>query len=141
MSNQQECGIPESELFTREHVIKVVAGALLNVSKDLYNLGLDDLSSIALTMGDRCLSHIGPDKDSLVYPREPNTPFVLKPTEMSGSVTCRCEKSEIDRPVQCNGHQNPGDVTVTSPQRESSSSIESEVSEIVTQIRREKEGQ
>ena len=144
MSNSSECTIPEDQLFTREFVLKAVTRALVNVSKDLYNLGIDDLSAIALTMGDACLNHIDSRKDDLVYPREPNQAPVQPKKEglsvQEESCRCSCGDKEVETTV-CNGHQNPGESVCNghqnTSQNKSVSSIESEVTEIVAKIRAE----
>ncbi len=148
---------PENQFFTRETIIKSVATALMNVSKDLYNLGLDDMSNIALTMGEQCLNHIGADRNELVHPREPNTPppgqQVAPQSAPQGSVTCTIETKDdgcgcgcAEKEVNCNGHTNRG--VDTGPKTSAppmpqpdGAAIEKEVSEIVTKIRSESKGQ
>jgi hypothetical protein len=126
----KECTIDESKLYTREFVIKAVVQSIVNVSKDLYNLGLDDLSAISLTIGDACLQHIDENKDKLVYPREPGQPFRL---EHSCSCTCKSEvtSTQTNESKQCHGHQNVRQDNSS----ESMTPIESEVTEIVSKIR------
>ena len=116
---------PNVELFSREFVLKAVTNALLNVSKDLYNLGLDDLSALALTMGEQCLNHIDERKDDLVSPRAPNQPFT--PVKGVEGCTCKCGDDNVDVQM-CNGHNNESVNT---------SEIEEEVSDIVSKIRAE----
>lgn len=109
----KECTIPESELFSREYVLSAVTRALINVSKDLYNLGLDDLSKMAISMGDICVDNIDERKDELVYPREPNQP----PVNPKAICDCGCKPTE----VKTDGMSN----------------IEEEVSGLVDKIRSE----
>lgn len=140
------------KLYTRQHIITSITNALLNVSKDLYNLGLDDLSTMTLNMCDICLSHIDESKDELVQPRQPegavkevmfNVGEQINVQAESEKPIDSCSCSCSEEKMNCNGHVNPGqDACQTAcqdacQQESSQQSIESEVTEIVSKIRQQ----
>ena len=131
----------DQQLFTRGYIFNLLSQALLNVSRDLYNLECDDLSSITLHMSGLCADRsVDSRKDEIVKPREQvkslETPTNLKVVK---DCTCSCDEEQMN----CTGHVNPGqDACQTAcqdacQQESSQQSIESEVTEIVSQIRQE----